>query len=189
MSASRTAEPLLTAEDLYALPDDDRRYELVEGRLVVSEPPGWAHGTIAAHIAVTLSLFVRSRRLGVVAVESGHVLARRPDTVRGPDVSFLRTERLPAREVAHRYHEGAPDLAVEILSPDDRATEVARKVAGYLRAGTQAVWVLDPESRTLVVHTPDGIARLHTTDDTVDGGDALPGFSATVAALFPDDAD
>ena len=78
-------------------------------------------------------------------------------------------------------------VAVEILSPDDRATAVARKVAGYLRAGTRAVWVLDPDSRTLVVHTRDGIARLHTDDATVDGGDALPGFQATVAALFPDD--
>ena len=188
MGASRTVEPLLTAEDLYALPDDDRRYELVEGRLVVSEPPGWAHGTIAAHVVVALSLFVRAHRLGMVAVESGHVLARRPDTVRGPDVSFVRTERLPGRDVAHRYYEGAPDLAIEILSPDDRATEVARKVAGYLRAGTQAVWVLDPESRTLVVHTPDGLARLHGPGDTVEGGAALPGFSAAVASLFPDDA-
>ena len=188
MSASRTAETLLTAEDLYALPDDDRGYELVEGRLVVSEPPGWAHGSIALHAGAVLLAFVRSRGLGAVAVESGYVLARRPDTVRGPDISFVRTERLPGRDVAYRYYEGAPDLAVEILSPDDRATEVARKVAGYLRAGTRAVWVLDPESRTLVVHTPDGLARLHTSDDTVDGGDALPGFSAPVAALFPDDA-
>lgn len=188
MSASRTAEPLLTAEDLYALPDGDRRYELVEGRLVVSEPPGFGHGEIAVRIAVVLDGFVRPRRLGAVVVESGYVLARHPDTVRGPDVSFVRTERLPSRNVAHRYYEGTPDLAVEILSPDDRATEVARKVAGYLRAGTRAVWVLDPESRTLVVHTPDGLARLHASDETVDGGDALPGFSATVASLFPDDA-
>ena len=126
-------------------------------------------------------------RTAAVVVESGYVLARRPDTVRGPDVSFVRTERLPAPDVAHRYYEGAPDLAVEILSPDDRATEVAREVAGCLRAGTQAVWVLDPESRTLVVHTPDGIARLHTSDATFDGGMPLPGFSATVASLFPDD--
>jgi Uma2 family endonuclease len=185
MSASRTAEPLLTAEDLYALPDDDRRYELVEGRLLVSEPPGWSHGRMAVRIAVVLDTFVQARGLGEVAVESGHVLARRPDTVRGPDVSFLRTERLPPQDVAHRFHEGAPDLAVEILSPSDRAGEVARKVAGYLRAGTQAVWVVDPEDRTVVVHSPDGPARMHGPDATLDGGPVLPGFACVVSELFP----
>jgi Uma2 family endonuclease len=185
VDASRRTEPLMTAEDLYALPDDDQDYELVEGRLVVSEPPGFGHGEIALHIGAMLLGFVRPRGLGAVVVESGYVLARRPDTVRGPDVSFVRADRRPAREVAHRYYEGAPDLAVEILSPDDRATEVARKVAGYLRAGTQAVWVVDPEDRTVVVHTPDGLARMHGPDATLDGGAALPGFACVVAELFP----
>ncbi len=187
MTDSPTAEPLLTAEDLYGLPEeDDRRYELVEGRLVVSEPPGWTHGGIATRIAVALYPHVRAHRLGEVVVESGYVLARRPDTVRGPDVSFVRADRLPAREVAHRFFEGAPDLAVEIASPDDRAAEVARKVAGYLRAGTRAVWVVYPDTRTVVVHAPDGLARLLGPDDALDGGDVLPGLALPVAELFLD---
>lgn len=179
------AEPPLTAEDLYGLPDEDQDYELVEGRLVVSEPPGWTHGSIAVHVSAVLHAFVRAHGLGRVVVDSGYVLARRPDTVRGPDVSFVRTVRLPAPDVAHRFYEGAPDLAVEIVSPDDRAAEVARKVAGYLRAGSGAVWVVYPDTRSVVVHTPDGLARLLGPDDVLTGGDALPGFAVTVGELFP----
>ncbi|MGZ8413319.1 MAG: Uma2 family endonuclease [Gemmatirosa sp.] len=144
MLDSPTAEPLLTAEDLYGLPEDDRRYELVEGRLVVSEPPGWTHGGIAAQIAAALMPFVRAHRLGQVVVESGYVHARRPDTVRGPDVSFVRADRLPAREVAY------PDL------------------------------------HSVVVHAPDGLARLHGPEDILDGGDVLPDLAIAVAELFPD---
>ncbi len=181
-----TTEPLLTAEDLYRLPEDGRRHELIDGRLVVSESPGWTHGGIAAQVAAALIPYVRARRLGQVVVESGYVLARRPDTVRGPDVSFVRADRLPAREVAHRFYEGAPDLAIEIVSPDDRAAEVARKVAGYLRAGSRAVWVVYPDTCSVVVHAPDGLARLHGPDDTLDGGDVLPGLALPVAELFPE---
>lgn len=185
MSNPPAADPLLTAEDLYGLPDEDQDHELVEGRLVVSEPPGWTHGRLAVRISARLHAFVEARGLGEVVSESGYVLARRPDTVRGPDVSFVRTDRLPAPDVAHRFYEGAPDLAVEIVSPDDRAAEVARTVAGYLRAGTRAVWVVHPDTRSVVVHTPDGLARLLGPDDVLTGGDALPGFTVTVAELLP----
>ena len=185
MANSPARERLLTAEDLYGLPDDDQDYELVEGRLVVSEPPGWRHGDIAALIAAALVPFVRAHGLGRVVVESGYVLARRPDTVRGPDVSFVRADRLPAADVAHRFYEGPPDLAIEIVSPDDRAAEVARKVQGYLRAGTRAVWVVYPDTRSIVAHAPDGLARLHGPDDAIDGGDVLPGFRVPLAELLP----
>jgi Uma2 family endonuclease len=186
MANRPTAEPLLTAEDLYGLPDEGEDYELVEGRLVVSEPPGWTHGDIAASFAAVLVPFVRARGLGRVVVESGYVLARGPDTVRGPDVSFVRADRLPAREVAHRFYEGAPDLAIEIVSPDDRAPEIARKVSNYLTGGTRAVWVVYPRTRTVVVHPDDGPPRLHGPDDAIDGGDVLPGFTAPVAELLPE---
>ena len=186
MANAPTPDHLLTAEDLYGLPDDDQDCELVEGRLVVSEPPGWTHGSIAVHVSAVLHAFVRAHGLGRVVVESGYVLARRPDTVRGPDVSFVRADRLPAADVAHRFYEGAPDLAIEIVSPDDRAAEVARTVQGYLRAGTRAVWVVHPDTRSIVVHGPDGLARLHGPDDAIDGSDVLPGFSAPVAELLPE---
>lgn len=186
MANTPVTDRLLTAEDLYGLPEEDVRYELEDGRLVVSEPPGWTHGEIAVAIAAPLHAFVRAHGLGRVVVASGYVLARRPDTVRGPDVSFVRAERLPPREVAHRFYEGAPDLAVEVVSPNDRAAEVARRVAGYLRAGTRAVWVVYPDTRSVAVHTPDGLARLHGPGAVLPGGDVLPGFSAAVDELLPD---
>ncbi len=179
------AEPLLTAEDLYAIPDDDRRYELVDGRLVVSEPPGWWHGALAVRIAALLDRHVMEHRLGFVVGEAGYVLRRGPDTVRGPDVSFVRADRLPPRTRAHRFYEGAPDLVVEIVSPDDRAGEVARKVAGYVAAGAAMVWVVYPELRRVVVHRADGTARMLGEDATLDGGEVVPGFAVPVAELFP----
>jgi Uma2 family endonuclease len=185
MADAAATDRLLTAEELYDMPEDDARYELVEGRLVVSEPAGCEHGEIAVQVGALLLAFVRPRRLGAVMVDSGYVLARGPDTVRGPDVSFVRADRRPAREVAHRFYEGAPDLAVEIVSPSDGAAEVARKVANYLAGGTRAVWVVYPRTRTVVVHPDDGPPRMLGSDDTLDGGAALPGFACPVAEFFP----
>jgi len=176
---------LLTAEDLYDLPDDGfHKYELVNGRLVVSEPPGHEHGSIALFIGARLLAFVEPRRLGAVAVESGYVLRRGPDTVRGPDVTFLRRARLPAPEEAHKFIEGAPDLAVEVVSPGDRAGEIARKVAGYLASGTRLVWVVYPRKRLVVVHTPDGGKRLMRESESLDGAGVLPGFTLPLADVF-----
>lgn len=181
-------ERLLTAEDLYDLPDDGfHHYELDAGRLVVSEPPGEWHGSIAVNIGAALLAFVRPRRLGAVMVESGFVVRRGPDTVHGPDVSFIHRERArrgPARE---KFVEGHPDLAVEIVSPSDRAGRVTRKVAGYLERGTGLVWVVYPRKRLVVVHTPDGTTRLVREPDALDGGDVVPGFRLPVAEVFAED--
>jgi Uma2 family endonuclease len=152
----------------------------------VSEPPGWGHGEVSVIIGARLLAYVEPRRLGSVTGEAGYVLARGPDTVRGPDVTFVSAHRRPAREVAHRYYEGAPDLAVEVLSPDDRASEVAEKVDEYFGAGARLVWVVNPKTRSATVHTPDGIARLLRETDTIDGGDVIPGFTCPVAELFPE---
>jgi Uma2 family endonuclease len=186
MPAPTQPGTLLTAEDLYELPDGGRHHELVRGRLCVSEPPGFSHGAISTIIAATLLAYVRPRGLGTVTVESGYVLARGPDTVRGPDVTFLAAAREPTADVAHRFYEGAPDLAVEVLSPDDRASEVAEKVDEYFAAGTRLVWVVNPKTRSVTVHTPDGIARILRESDTIDGGDVIPGFTCSVAELFPE---
>ena len=178
---------LLTAEDLYDIPDDGRhRYELVRGVLLVSEPPGFTHGDLAMQIGGLLGAYARPRKLGKVVGEVGYVLERGPDTVRGPDVSFVRTERVPTGRAAERFVEGAPDLAVEIRSPGDRPGEIADKVAEYLARGTSIVWGVDPRRRVVTVHTPDGHTRLLRDGDTVDGGDVLPGFTAPVSELLPD---
>lgn len=186
MAHSHT-ERLLTAEDLYALPDDGfHRYELDEGRLVVSEPPGLGHGNLALRIGSHVLAFVEPRRLGVVAVESGFVMRRGPDTVHGPDVSFVRRERVPAEESPEfeRFVEGHPDLAVEIYSPTDRPGRLGRKVTGYLTRGTGLVWVVYPRRQLVVVHTPDGATRMVRAPESLDGGNVLPGFTLAVAELF-----
>ena len=177
---------LLTAEELYDIPDDDMRYELVRGVLVVSEPPGFTHGDLAVQISGLLNAYARPRKLGKVVGEVGYVLERGPDTVRGPDVSFVRRERVPIGPAADKFVEGAPDLAVEIRSPGDRPGEIADKVAGYFRSGAGLVWGVDPRRRVVMVHTPDGHTRLLRDGDTVNGGDVLPGFTAPVSELLPD---
>src|SRR5687768_7537833 len=140
---------LLTAEHMYSIPEDGHKYELEEGRLVVMEPPFTEHGRFEARIAALLFSFVEEHGLGVLYCgDPGFVLAREPDTVRGPDVAFVRAERVPVGDDADWFFEGAPDLAVEVLSPRDRPGQSARKVKNYLDAGAHLVWVVDPRKRT-----------------------------------------
>ena len=185
MPRPRHAPRLLTAEHLHSIDDDHHKYELVAGRLLVMEPPFADHGIVEARITMLLAVFVEEHRLGVVlSGDPGFVLVRGPDTVRGPDVAFVREERVPTGEDARRFFEGAPDLAVEVRSPSDRPGMLEKKVRGYLAAGSRLVWVVDPRARTVVVHAPDAVARTLTAADAVDGGDVLPGFRAPARAFF-----
>jgi Uma2 family endonuclease len=173
----------MTAEQLFAMPGGEPS-ELVNGRLRVSEPPGYWHGLLQPRLAAELLTFVRANRLGVVLTESGFVLSREPDTVRAPDVAFVRAERLPELDRGQRYLEGAPDLAVEIVSPGDTAVEVADKVDEYLASGARLVWVVYPRARRAVVWTPDGVGRARSAGDALDGADVVPGFRLALADLF-----
>jgi len=174
----------VTAEDLLAMPDNGMHQELVRGEIVEVAPPGGVHGHMAVRIATSLMPFVKPQKLGVVAVETGYVLHRDPDTVRSPDVSFVRAERVPADGVPRTYWEGPPDLAVEVLSPGDRYGDVAAKVAEYLEAGTRLVWVVDSDARTVTVHAADRPPAVVSEADVLEGGDVLPGFRLTLAELF-----
>ena len=122
--------------------------------------------------------------MGRVVCETGFVLARDPDTVRGPDVAFVSQERLTGLEDPGGFPEGAPDLAIEIRSPHDRPGELRAKVADYLAAGSRQVWVVDTERRVVTVY-PSLLAP-HTLEegDELDGGDVLPGFRILVKELF-----
>lgn len=174
----------MTLEDLYELPDDENRYELVRGRLVAEPPPGFYHGRLVAAVVHALSVYAAQERNGLVLTgDAGFVLARDPDTVRAPDVAFVRRERCEDRVDEPRAFMGEPDLAVEVLSPGDRPGAVTEKVSDYFDAGVHAVWLIFPEAREVRVCTPDGVQVLGMADTLTCPG-LLPGFSAPVAALF-----
>jgi Uma2 family endonuclease len=174
-----------TVDDLYTMPDDGWKYEIQAG-ILVSEPlPGTRHGWIAAHITAILHAHVRSRRLGLVlSNDSGFILSRSPDTVRGPDVSFVSRSRLEAMKDPMRAFPGAPDLAIEVLSPSNTPAGLHAKVADYLAAGTRLVWVIDPEAETVVVYRSLLSPTTLRPGDVLAGQDVLPGFSTSVADLF-----
>jgi Uma2 family endonuclease len=181
---------LMTAEELFAMPDHGGDYELVNGELRVSgqlqvgEPAGVWHGSIAMDLGGELRSYARAERLGLVMTETGFLIRRDPDTVRAPDVAFIGAARVPDLERGERYFDGAPDLAAEIVSPGDSASEIEEKVWDYLASGVRLVWLVYPRSRTVVVWTPDGAGRTLRGDDALDGADVLRGFRLPLAELF-----
>ena len=180
--AQQTA--LLTAEDLLRLPDDEMRAELVRGELKKMAPAGGEHGGLAMDLTLLVGAYVRDSHLGrTFAAETGFILQQDPDTVRAPDFAFVRQERLAGRPLPRGYIPFAPDLAVEVISPSESAEDVQEKVADYLSAGTQLVWLLYPRLKTVVAHTPDG-TRTFGPPDVLDGGDTLPGFELRIAEIF-----
>lgn len=174
----------LTAEEYARLPERDDGYkdELVRGSVVCEPQPSFVHGLASMKIGHLLSAFVDREGLGVVLGEAGYVLERGPDTVRGPDVSFVSTERLRRR--GETFFEGAPDLAVEVISPSNTRRAAAEKTRDYLAAGARLVWNVDPRRETVTAHAPGAEPRVLGADDSLDGGDVLPGFTVAVRALF-----
>lgn len=176
---------VVTADELFRLPDDGYRYELVKGELRKMTPAGFDHGAIIMNLGAPLSAHVRSNNLGVVCgAETGFRLASDPDTVRAPDIAFVRRDRIPASGRPVGFWPGAPDVAVEVLSPGDTVFEVDQKVAAWLTAGATAVWVVNPQRRTVTVHRATGAPRTLSEQDTLDGEDIVPGFRLSVADVF-----
>jgi len=177
------AHQLLTADDLLQMPSD-LRCELVKGELIDMLPPGYQHGRIINRVAVRLTLHVESQRLGVVlGAETGFKLSRNPDTVRGIDVAFISTPRLPTHDL-EKHFDGAPDSAVEVLSPNDTMTAVEEKIDDLFRAGTKAVWIISPARRTVTVHLPDTQPHVLRENDTLEAGESVPGFTCVVGDFF-----
>jgi Uma2 family endonuclease len=174
----------VTAEELFNSPDPRRR-ELVRGVPRVSEPPGGVHGRLALKLGGLLDAHVARLGPGTVLVEAGYVLERAPDTVRGPDISFVSAMRLPPDRLPEQYISGPPDLAIEILSPGDRWSEIEEKVADYLQAGARRVWLVDPRGRQVIVRYADRPPKVLTDRDTLDGEEVVPGFALPPAELFP----
>jgi Uma2 family endonuclease len=177
------AAPPVTVEQLSSYPDH-RRYELVRGVPRVCEPPGGVHGRLAARIAARLGDHVERHGLGTVLVEAGYVLRRAPDTVRGPDVSFISASHLHPDQIPEQFIPGAPDLAVEILSASSRWPDVEETLTDYLASGARMAWVVEPRERRVVVRYPDRPPMILAGDDVLDGEDVVPGFRLALADLF-----
>ena len=174
-----------TANELFEMPDDGSRYELVRGELRRMSPSGSEHGAIIINISVLLAYYVRSKKLGVCfGAETGFKIASDPDTVRAPDVAFIRRERIPESGIPKKFWPGVPDLAVEVLSPGDTRREVDEKVEDWLEAGARAVWVINPKRRSVSVYRPaSDVTRLSEADE-LDGGEVVPGFRCKVSEIF-----
>jgi Uma2 family endonuclease len=188
-----TAAPpdkLLTAEDLFVLPDDGNLYELVNGRLVLVPPSFYSSSMVAMTLAVIVGSFVRAHKLGICAGESGGVITTRdPDSVRAPDFSFVSSARVPAGGVPRRHYFDSPDLVVEVMSPSDRLSNLFRKIEEYLAAGSRLAWLIIPDERAAFVFHPGQPPAVLTGDAALDGEDVIPGFSVPLTELWAGLAD
>jgi Uma2 family endonuclease len=171
----------MTVDELMHLDDDSHRHELIKGELLTMPLPKYEHGRVTMNLAVILAQHVRANNLGTLCAEVGFKLESNPDTVFGPDISFVAHSRTATRPEG--YYPGPPDLAVEVLSPGDRKGRIERKLVLWLEAGTRSVWHVDPQRRTVEVISSTGERRmLHETDELVD--DTVPGFRVKVSEIF-----
>ncbi len=176
---------LVTAEELERMPKSDAHIELVKGEIIKTSPAGHDHGEIALTIGSLVREFARRDKLGkAYAAETGFLLSRNPDTVRAPDAAFVAAERAALQKRDQGFFDGAPDLAVEVMLPEDTIEEVEIKVLEYLHAGTKLVWVVHPRTRTVTVYRSLQNVRMLTINDTLDGADVLPGFAVEVKEVF-----
>jgi len=171
----------MTAEELGNLPDEPLRHELIKGELLTMSLPKYEHMRISTNLTLMLAQYVKANRLGEVYGEGGYKLESDPDTVLGPDVSFVSQDRI--RLSPEGYFEGPPDLAIEVLSPGDRKGKVEYKLSLWLEFGATSVWLVNPRKRTVEIIASTGERRtLHETDELVD--DTIPGFRVPVSEIF-----
>ena len=180
MSTTRS----VTAEELLCMGEGKR--ELILGEVVELTPPGWRHGRIQNRIGRLLDVFTEEAGLGdCVTTEAGYKLTSKPDTVRAPDVAVVKADRVSDSRDRVDYQTFAPDLAVEVISPSDSFTDVESKARMWLDYGAQMVWVVEPDSRRVLIYEPGKDRRDLGEDQTLDAPEILPGFSVPVSRLFP----
>ena len=176
---------LLTAGDFFRLYSHrDGRYELVQGEVVEMAPVNNEHGEVASNIDTAFNLYSRERGSGRARVETGYRLRQDPDTLRSPDVSYWISAPRGVDARTRSFVSGAPDIAVEVVSPSDTAGEIEQKVHEYLEAGSQRVWVVYPATRSVRIHRPDGTAMTYAGDHVIGDEELLPGFSLPLAEVF-----
>ena len=175
----------MTADELFQLPKDEARGELIQGVFYPAMPAGGRHGKIEARLAWLLGNVVQPSGLGTVMTgDPGIVLERGPDTVRAPDVAYFTPERLPPDADDTGFLDVVPDLLVEVVSPDDRATEVRKKAEMWTSFGARLVWVVWPETMAIDVYRPEESVVTLGAEDTLTGQDVLPEFSCPVREIF-----
>ena len=175
---------LVTAADLFLRSGDGVRYELIAGELTMMSPSGWRHGEIVGNLHGLLWAHVHDHDLGLVfGAETGFLIRRDPDTVRAPDIAFIAKKNLPATKPSEAYWPGAPDLAVEVLSPSDEPSKVQAKIKAWLAAGA-IVWVVDPESEVITCHKSSEEQRAASAGEQFAGEPIVPGFRCEVDEVF-----
>ena len=176
---------LMTTEEFLAHPLSDKKAELVRGELRVTPPPGSPHAYAASNLLALLVVHVKERGLGRVFGDgAGYELVQLPRTVRVPAVSFVRSSRLPRDGAVPGLLKLAPDIAIEILSPSETASELEEKLDDYRACGTPLIWVVDPVRRTVMIVSNDAPVRWLREGDSLDGGEVIPGFVCAVAEIF-----
>ena len=180
-----TSTRSVTADDLLRMPDDGRRYELVEGELIGMAPAGGRHGHVAMQIGWRIAEHVVKNGLGTAfAAETGFLLTRNPDTVRAPDAAFISADRLPPGGINAGFIEIVPDLVVEVASPGDSSPELQAKTEEWLRFGVRMVWVAYPNTRSIAVYLSMENVRILNVGDEIEGVPVLPGFRCPVDDIF-----
>jgi Uma2 family endonuclease len=183
-TAAVSPAALITAEEYAKLAPHDRPSELVRGKIVVMNPPFSAHGYWCGRMYWLLNSYVTARQLGRVITNDGGVITERgPDTVRGADVAYYSYERVPRGPLPEGYWP-APELAVEVRSTDDRWKTLLKKASEYLEAGVLNVVIVEPETQTIHVYSPDRETEILTIDQTLTLPESLPGFSVPVREVF-----
>ena len=173
-----------TVEEVETAPLEGH-WELIDGELVEMTPAGFESSSLGHRIGRIVGNFVDAHRLGRMSgADGGYVLFPDRDTIRIPDVAFVREERLPPAEERTRFLRLAPDLAVEVLSPSDSASEVVIKLEMYREAAVPLIWLVDPEKATITVIAAGQPGEVLKRGDMLDGGDVLPGFRVSVADIF-----
>lgn len=180
-----TTTRMMTADELFMMPRRAHRYDLIKGELREMSPAGSEHGALAARLTIALGQYVEEHDLGeVFGAETGFKLASNPDTVLGPDAAFVSNERIPPTGIPVAYWPGAPDLAVEVVSPGNSRREIEEKITEYLAAGVRLVWIIRPKQRTVTIHRASVEPMTLNENDTLDGQDVIPGFQYSVGRIF-----
>jgi Uma2 family endonuclease len=184
MAISETIQESITGDAFFQM-QDTGRCELVQGRVIKMSPASGRHGAIAMTIGALLYTHVKAHKLGkTYAAETGVYIRRNPDTVRAPDAMFISNEREAQINDPIKFIDIAPDLVVEVLSPNDTWTEVETEIDEYFSAGVRLIWAIDPKQEIVAVYHPSGERSRLTKNDTLTGGDVLPEFSVSVTEIF-----